>query len=293
MLLPSQQAPASLLDLPDLALESIAENLPLPDIASCMMCCTLLRTLLQPRLSAMVRARSLGRRWVLRACGHALFADVAARYKAEVVGFEYEGPDATHWNACRTLGRHVAETGERQSRMCVRIKSLISHFFEGIEAVSLYIDLGCFVYLFKLAESRGFNGVVKMLEKVWERMVLGPRRGDPRWDLEWAVQELTWETGKPDFAFRPGVELASNGYFRPREEFWNDVDALGDDEGSLGTVKLRTRLVIAAKDLLRPELLSTIFFTTFMQRIYSPRSNGQLAEVWTPLFEMVLDLRLQ
>lgn len=78
----STQVPTTLLDLPDLVLERMAEFLEPADIPSCMLCCTKLHALLQRRFNILLRTKCLCRKWALRASARALFGAVVAGWEA-------------------------------------------------------------------------------------------------------------------------------------------------------------------------------------------------------------------
>lgn len=235
-------------------------------------------------MSAMVRTRSMGRRWALRACGRALFADVAARYKAGVVDFDYQGQHPTVLVTCCNVGFHVAETGPRQFKTCARVKALDSHMFSPHHP-GAFLDRGCFFYLSMLANSRGFSRMAGVLELVWERAVhQSLRKSHGSRNFGWSFQEFLDSDIKPDFGFHPMKGFA----IMPGIPSTNAIEELGANLW----FDLRAGLMIAAKDLLGPELLCTLFFATFLSKVFPPPSSF-LAVNYFARFGNVLDLRLQ
>lgn len=261
-----QEVPLSLMDLPDLALERIATHLLAPDLANCMACCTTLNTLLRPRLTAMVRARSLGRKWVLRACGRALYADVASRYKAGIGRFEYSGP-ITNWADCCALGRFLAENAERQFRFCEGEKT-----FKGTRR-NRYLNLPCFFYVCNLANSRGFDQVLGVLRQAWDRAVLREQRARPGWDhVQCLFQDMMACCQIYDSA---GFQLtAPLGVAMPLEgilvAFRQSLDASGLCRPQPGFIGLVTDLEKVVWDLSKPEVLSAISLVSFLESLFHP-----------------------
>lgn len=82
-------------DLPALALEEITKHLWPRDLACARQTCSTWNNMLHPRLTSLMRARHLGKKWVLRATGHALFMQLCQNWEAGEIkwdqfGFEYE-----------------------------------------------------------------------------------------------------------------------------------------------------------------------------------------------------------
>lgn len=259
------------------------------DLASCMMCCTALGTLLRPRMSAIVRARSLGRRWVLRACGRALFRDLAEQYRAGVVNFEYPGPDAQHWDACRKLGLHVAGTGPRQVKASVCVKAFFDEFRDLSNTRGFsYMNISCFLNLCMLAEARGYSRVMGSLEIVWDRAVLGLRKKHPGSKIDLPFREFL-NFGFRDFSFQPLKGWNGPRKFLPGASPWIALDQVG--LGSYG--HLGYGLIQAAVTLLAPELLSTMVFIILVHGMHGQRTSfAGVALMYTRLFGRLLNLRL-
>lgn len=157
----------SLLDLPDLALDNITKHLGPRDLASCMHSCTRLNVLLQPRLSALVNARHKGRKWVLRACGRALFRAVAGRWEAGDMRFQsvLSNPPAEHeeyQGLQRAMAQRAFQSIDLVRRTWARRKAHGCRSRDGSRNVVLCLqDL---VYLCNLAESKGYSSIVKLLD---------------------------------------------------------------------------------------------------------------------------------
>lgn len=159
---------ASLLDLPDLALVKIAKHLSPPDLASCMQTCSRLNSLFRPQMSAIVSARHLGRKWVLRACGRALFRAVTQLFESGKLNVFSEDPDDSiligeaqqeDLEMQRILAKKLEQGWEVVTRIWLSWKAQrgdrpddCSAFMEDI------------VFLCNLAESKGFNAAVVHLE---------------------------------------------------------------------------------------------------------------------------------
>lgn len=281
------QVNASLLDLPDLALEHIAANLSPPDLASCMMCCSTLRMLLRPRQSAMVCAQSLGKKWVLRALGRAIFADLAARYEAGNAGSDLSGT-AQNWEACRAYGQHVAATGERQFRVSMLHKASMS--LPAAQNPALR-GLGWFFYLCLLAKSRGFATVLGRFQAVWERAALTLPTIHPGWVLDWPFQDLeVFESQILDF--NPSETFASVNIF-PDKAFFASLYQLGAAAHS----HLELSISKASLDLLSAELMSTMWFVQFLHLIHLPLwrsfTGGVPIDGFAKAYGAVLDLKFK
>lgn len=199
-----------LLDLPELALVEIAKHLPTRDVASCMMSCATLRELLQPRLNAMVSARHMGRKWVLRACNRALFKDVAKRVAVGVA--QFEGPETIpNWEKWTAALWGATEHGPELFREWTRLKALCQ------SPISTdIVDLNLFFYHCRLAESRGFSFTVGILERVWERAVSmvsidsAPGFSRKHWG---AVFDALRVAESPDLGFVPFEDFAGDQFF--------------------------------------------------------------------------------
>lgn len=272
---------ASLLDLPDLALEKIFSNLPPSDLASCMMCCSTLQTLLRPRQSALVRARSLGKKWVLRACGRALFADFSRRYLAGVAKIGVQG-HAQDWQACAEMGRHVAQNGQRHFRMATIAKVTPNHLLSGFPTI--IVHPACFYYLGMLAKSLGFLSVVERFRTVRERAMASVQKEEI--DSFWVFLS---SLGTTDFDLWPTESIDSDKIF-PRASF---SAVLRGRLGPHDYMKLRIGLCQAARSLFGAELMSTLHFTDFVQISYSWVVDGNFdMDAFTNFFHKVLDLGL-
>lgn len=122
-----------------------------------------------------VGARRLGRKWVLRACGRALFREVARRWKAGELQY-----DAAYWGfnlSDEEFADHrsFAETAV-QKRAAVEAACLLQKARFGLVAAKdkdsrvFYAGrLEFLVYLCNLAEFKGFAMTLNSLEMVWVR----------------------------------------------------------------------------------------------------------------------------
>lgn len=248
------QPSLSLLELPDLALQHIASHLPPADLANCMLSCTTLHVLLRPRLGAMVRARSMGCRWALRACGRAIFADVGRHYKAGLVGPEIPGGLPVDWEARCALGQWVAANGPSQSRLCADLKGEM----KSVSSRKM-IAFSNFAYVISLSQSRGFVRLSSVLEMVLERTT-GCARTGPGWDMLQQLRVLE----APDFSFRLFTTYIVCLKFFPGPEL------LWAKSGSVYNLEMLARLSENAIDLLGVEVLHALFFMDFVEMMHFP-----------------------
>lgn len=248
----------SLLDLPALVLEEIAKHLPPRDLASCMLCCTTLRNLLHPRQSAVIRARSLGRRWVLRACSRALFNDVAMRVATGIDAFEGSEtvPNWVPWTA-RALIAHSLTT----FRAWPRVKNV----FDASNSESFY--LGPFFYVCRLAQSRGFNIIVGSLERVWKQAVV------QTYGAGYMCPATVFQAAEmPDLDFTPFEEFGNRffpGLLGPK---FLPVAAAMRENGMV-----RAQVFWGAVNLLRSEVMCVIMEVAFADCL-----NARMYGFWTP-----------
>lgn len=261
----TSQTALALLDLPDLAMECIAQNLSLLDLASCMLCCRTLHTLLRPRQTTLVRARSLGSRWVLRACGRALFSDLASRYKAGMANFEYHESSAHLFYDRCVLGQHVAENGQRHFQTIVRMKA--SAGFPGPQQSQWPLisasDLSWFFYVSTLAVFRGFRRIAGVMEKAWEQAVLPEEQESFGYDVPWSYQRRK-AIQERFLVFRP-----TKCFPMP---FFSELycgGAASNQHLKFGR-DLRVRLEKAVRNCLGAEALSTVYYVIFLQTLYNP-----------------------
>lgn len=167
----------SLLELPDLVLELIAKHLSQPDLSNCMQTCSALNLLLRPWQSAMLRARYVGKSWVMRACGRALFRAVIQRWEAGEIRLDSiasssfqprppaHGEDAyldMQWE----LAHRVGQSAEAIRHSWARWKA------HGGKRPFSPITIDDLVYLCNLAESMGFERTVGQLEKVGKDLII-------------------------------------------------------------------------------------------------------------------------
>lgn len=159
------QAP-SLLDLPELALHEIGRHLSQADLAQCMQTCSMVNALFRPQLSALVSARHLGRKWVLRACGRALFRAVGERWEAGEMKLDSVGRlvedhhlEEQRQKEQRVLARRAAQSGMEIRGAWARWKA-----YGIVQPVTgIYID--DLAYLSNLAEYKNFSTVVDLLDQ--------------------------------------------------------------------------------------------------------------------------------
>lgn len=283
----------------------IATHLTPVDLNSCMLSCTTLRTLLRPRQSAMVHARHLGKKWVLRACGHALFADIAARYEAGVANFVYPGP-VEHWRPLLELGLRVAGEGPRLFSASARLKVKALRVVVRSRDDDEELHPGCLFYLGALAESLGFGSVGRVLAMVWHRGSDELHRVFEKGAMDELLKDvLNFEI--PEFNFQP-MEMFAGGNFFPEDAFLKELfklelsvrDASGHNfRGEDCKRLLRKQLGNASRDLLSAELRTTLFYVKFLQKIHYPYTLRDLQFRGRPTvtmlckeFERVLDIRL-
>lgn len=282
ILSPGIQAEISLLDLPDLALERIAAHLQPADLASCMMCCTTLRALLRRQQSAMVHARSLGRKWVLRACGRALFADVAAWYHDGVVNFEFPAGLAHDLESKLEVGRCAAQNYQGHIQKCA--KTIADTRYPPNERPPRPpMSPGSFFYLYRLAESRGFNTVLRILERVWRQAVSVPGLQGAEVDLEKAFQTVR-ASEKPIFRFKPSENFADSSFYPgPVQE--SDL-GVGDPDSRAVLIRSLSK---AAASLLGPEVLAVMFYVYLLKYVFHPqlRVCGPIRELFKGVLELV------
>lgn len=225
---------------------------------------------------------------MLRACGRALFSEVAAIYKAGVADFEYPGADAQHWDACRELGLHVAGTGPRQFKACMRAKKSPGIFASHYKWGDL-LDLGCYFYVCMLAKSRGFSSAAEVLKLAYERAIFEVRGRQHEWDVEESFHDFC-VSNKRGFRFYPRMEFACiTSLFSV--SFWEAIHEL---RRGAKHRELEEGLARVAEGLLVPEILSTMLFVALLERIHHPRPNYQgVATLYSMVFENMLDLTLQ
>lgn len=273
-----------LLDLPDLALEHIFSNLLPSDLASCMMCCTTLRTLLRPRQSAMVRAHSLGRKWVLRACGRSLFADVAARFEAGVASFD--GIPPPHFQAWVNLGRLGTGNGQKVQSIWARNK------FDTAMSVIVRdtVHICSFFYLCGLVKVRGFMAILDLLERSWDQAVFGmmDEEIEPlgvllkgwNWDGE-IFGEIRRVVNSTDFSLQPFAEFAGFRCFLGRITDAHILDRC--DWLSRPSFRQRVWFEVCKStiDLQSCEFLSTLWLVNFLAHISQDkfRDEGALVDM--------------
>lgn len=155
---------ASLLELPELALQEVAKHLSQPDLAGCMQTCSALNALFRPRLSALVSARHLGKKWVMRSCGRALFRALAECWEAGEMKVQMVGEpiaDRPHTEMQRFLALKAAQNGLAVRRAFAAWKARGIGLPDG--SYTYYEDV---VYLCNLAESKGFLTAATLLDKV-------------------------------------------------------------------------------------------------------------------------------
>lgn len=256
--------PIVLLDLPDLTLELITNQLLPKEVASCMLCCTPLRTMLQPRMKALLSARNLGRRWVLLACGRAIFTNVASRYKDMATRYEHLGPPE-NWDPRWEIGRHMADNGQRQFWVWAQLKA------QAVVPSFCKLNIGCFFYVAMLAAFLKFDFLVGALEKAWERAVRDLAGQAPGWDEEWSFHRLR-EVEIFILGFQPTESLT--GFFHG-DRMLASPERLGLD----GYRKFREGLDKAALDLLGAETMSTLYFVRLFRLLHKPLWQIQQGEV--------------
>lgn len=274
-----------------------------------MLCCATLRTLLRHRQTLLVRARHLGKKWVLRACGRALFSEVARHFEAGVAHFVFPGP-AENWEPFLELARRVAGDGPRLFRDSTRLIRACANPDPPLPDEEIHP--GCLFYLGTLAESRGFKIVAGIFATVWHRGSVAfwrvVRRGEMDRLLKAAHAYLNLNSTAPDFGFRPMEMFAGDSFF-PEEAFLAEVQKL-DPMGFSGQeghpllpdecqALLRFGLGNVARDLLGAELRTTVFFVKFLQKVHYPHSlqdfEGDVPSVvqLCKIFEHVLDIRME
>lgn len=231
-----------------------------------------------------MRARSLDRKWVLRACSRALFEDVATRYQAGVENFEFPGGQA--WEPQVELGRFAAQNFRGHVRVSTQRKtSTVPSLYEDI-----VVRPGSFFYLYRLAYFRNFCMVVRILEKIWERAVSWLPGADPMRDLGQTFQTLkTSET--PNFSFRPFEQFANSSfYLGPVSEMQLSKGAIDDFEKHH---TIRKYVAQAAVGLLGPEGLAVLYFVSFVDKVHTIVFINYGKAHFKYLFKGMLDLEEQ
>lgn len=270
---PTSSPQASLLDLPELVLEEISKHLPPNDLASCMLCCSTLHVLLRPRQNANVCARHLGRKWALRACGRALFADVGRRIAAGVEAFE--GSEAVpNWDVWTAALRGIASHGPGLFSEWTRLKATYPAF------LSMYfVDLSLFFYLCRLAESRGFDSVAGILARVWDQTfsVLSETRFP---SLYWGTvfQQLR-ATEVPNLRFFPFQDFAGSQFFPGPLEAPEGVLARGI------ITELQTRLLRSLVDILPSEVVCVLWLLFNIRYTNDTSFKSMNQEILVKLFQ--------
>lgn len=226
----------------------------------------------------------------MRACGRALFADLARRYLSGMANFEHPGPPPD-WEDFRALGQHVAENGPKHVLKSTRFKALAAT--SGLLRESSFsgpVDFGCFFYLYLLADSRRFSGVVGIMEKVWELAVVDFKWIDTVGTLEMAFQDRK-AAGKPDFSYRPFESFADVALFPPQLQAGLYM-LVGRSTGVNALSDFLKRLLTAATDLIGAELLSALFFCIFRGKFCHSTVTAEMEFTrFRGLFENVLSVR--
>lgn len=214
----------------------------------------------------MVRARHFGKKWVLRACGRALFADIAAWYNTEVSKFVFPGP-AQRWERLhQKFGRQVAGDSMRLFRAGPGLKAASlrpsdPHFRDE------FLFPCCLLYLKMLAESRGFGNAEGALATVWDRSSAWLEGVLPEGKMGQLLKGMP-AMQLPDFSFRL-MEIFASDFF-PHTEFLSELEKLGPEDWCMQmSRKLYARLGNAARDMLGVELITTVFFVKFLQVLHN------------------------
>lgn len=201
----------------------------------------------------MVCARTIGRRWVLRSCGHALFTGISQDVAAGIAAFE-DSEDYPEWDAwvaaLHGMGKHVPELIRSWTLMKARLS------VSDLEIVQP-VCCSSFFYVFSLADSRGFFHIVKQLQSAWDRASSGLGEADKQ---EW------------DNRFLKAYGLSLTGFdFLPFEQFLGDRIFVGRPVnqvpgGSEGAEPDLVKILFEASvGLLNAELLSVLYFTGVLE----------------------------
>lgn len=201
----------------------------------------------------------VGRRWVLRACGHALFSDVVRRYEVGVAAFEPRSL-VQNWETRLELVRDMAGSISRVRKISLNLKVFNTTGNRFLEDLLLVTP---FAYVAMLAESRGFRRVVGALGLVWERAIsdLQGLMG-PGWEMGWSFQDL-WAFQTPDFGFRP-LEVFAGVDFPPAKGLMTEVYEMGRNR----RFDVNTSLGKAIRWILGTDLIGTLFLIKFIQLIH-------------------------
>lgn len=252
-----------------------------------MLSCTTLHVLLRPQQSAMVRTRSMGRKWVLRACGRALFADIAARYMAGVENFDFPGP-ALVWEPRRGLGLFAAQRFSGHVRVCLYSKRRARSvsYREGV-----LIRPGCFLYLYRLAESRGFDAVVHVLEEIWARAGSILEDADPTTHTKTIFRTFRASTEIPIFSYQPLEDFPDLSFYP------NSLSGLlmGVPGAYFRDDSALRKMLAKGTGLLGPELLAVLYYLCFLNFLHSPSQHNcpHLTASLPGAFDGMLDLQQQ
>lgn len=124
-----------------------------------------------------MRARQLGRKWVLRACGRALFREVGQRWEAGEREFRHWRPRNPNPRlaAHRSFAEVVVQDQAAVEEACLRQKVYGEPKFFLTRNVAL--GLQCLAYMCNLADSMGYHTAVEALEKVWKRALKAEIKG--------------------------------------------------------------------------------------------------------------------
>lgn len=227
---------------------------------------------------------------MLRACGFALFPEVASRYKAGVANFEISDLGvaastilAQNWESLRDLGLLAAQNYPNHVKVCAHRKTLS---VPPMYVVSL-THPRCFFYLYRLADSRGFDSIVRVLERVWERAVSGLSEADLDLNFEKTFENIR-ASEKPDFSYRPFQYFpGQNIYPGPVT-----ITQLGVD-GNYGSQQgLRQGLSRAVLGLFSAKLAAVLYYLYFVQAVHNQFYLDLSHSSFRNMFRGMLDLSI-
>lgn len=118
-------------------------------------------------------ARHLGRRWVLRSCGRALFRVVAERWEAGDIAFDKVPVPEAELSLKRAQVRKALASQNVLEGLWARHQSHFLTFSDSGVMVDLSISTENLVFLCNHAEARGFKTSMVLIERVWARASKG------------------------------------------------------------------------------------------------------------------------
>lgn len=212
----------------------------------------------------MVRTRSKGRKWALRACGSALFDAICDSVAAGIADFE--GSEAVpSWDSWVRALETVPGQSTELFRAWVGIKA---NFPSSMSTMPMSFSI--FFHFLRLDESRGFKIIVEMLEAVWGRALVRCATSLGRADGDRIFQELST---RQNLVFRPFNKDGGDWYFPHTLEMMLPRAAFCD------FIRLPDRIFKDAYDILTSEAMCSMLLMFLVKYINTPiyRSAHQQA----------------